>query len=103
MATKEVIFIPIPGSSFSERELHFTLDDDNRVEWQVVPAGEHGRSRPFEDFKEANRFAGDYAVTMGFTRLENTNSKPVEAVKMIDKIIKTVEADEEYQKLTIAS
>lgn len=80
MATKEIIFkaIPaaIPGSAIFGKELHFTLNEDNHVEWQVIPEGERGRSRPFEDLQAAEGFANGYAARLGFIRrLENINSK----------------------------
>ena len=67
MANREIVFESMSGSLVSGRELHVTLHDDNHIDWQVVPVGEHGQSMPFDNPEEAERFVQSYAYRLGFT------------------------------------
>ena len=64
MANKEIIF---RNDSLSGRELHFDVDDRNRVSWRIIPYGEEGITRPLKDIHEVEHFMERYAVLKGFT------------------------------------
>lgn len=69
MINKEIIFEGIPGSRYSGRELHVTLGEDKRVKWQVLPIGDQGYTRPFdEDFPIVDYFIEELARSLGFRR-----------------------------------
>lgn len=66
MASIEVIFTGIQGFPSSGKELLFSIREDNSVGWRTNPSGEQGRSLPFEDLAEAERFARGYAARLHF-------------------------------------
>lgn len=68
MANREIIFEGIPGSRVSGRELHVSLGDDKRVEWRVVPIGDQGYTRPFENLQRVEWFIENLTLSLGFRR-----------------------------------
>lgn len=62
----EIIFTDNSELTLSARQLQFSIDERNRVRWQILPVGEQGNSIDFGKVEEAQAFVERYAVRLGF-------------------------------------
>lgn len=63
---REIVFTENSELLPSSRQLQFSIDERNRVRWQMLPVGEQGTSIDFGKAEEAQAFVERYADRLGF-------------------------------------